>query len=176
MPELVAPTERLRIPWLEAHAEWGPGLHEDGFGLGPSDELESPEGFAAWLAAMAARSDPSTTEVGGHRCAYWWIVEGGHVVGGAALRQSEDDYVAWAGHVGFGIRPSARRRGLARWALGRVLVEARAFGLPRVLAVCAVDNTASARTIERCGGVFEGVRDTSHGPVRRYWLTVPTDG
>jgi hypothetical protein len=48
MPELIAPTTRLHAAWLEAHAEWGPGQHEDGFGLGPSDEVASPSGFAAW--------------------------------------------------------------------------------------------------------------------------------
>jgi RimJ/RimL family protein N-acetyltransferase len=50
-----------------------------------------------------------------------------------------------------------------------MLNEARALGLDRVLAVCAVDNGASVKTIERCGGVFEGIRDTQFGPVRRYW-------
>jgi len=25
MPDLVAPTARLHIAWLEAHEEWGPG-------------------------------------------------------------------------------------------------------------------------------------------------------
>jgi hypothetical protein len=30
MPELIPPTVRLHAGWLEAHAEWGPGQHEDG--------------------------------------------------------------------------------------------------------------------------------------------------
>ncbi|WCN84150.1 hypothetical protein [Micromonospora sp. LH3U1] len=45
MPELVAPTVHLHAAWLEAHDEWGPGLHEDGFGLRSTDEVRSPEGF-----------------------------------------------------------------------------------------------------------------------------------
>ncbi len=47
MPELIAPTARLHTAWLEAHAEWGPGVHEDGFGLLPSDEVDAPADFAA---------------------------------------------------------------------------------------------------------------------------------
>ncbi|MGK3208557.1 hypothetical protein [Amycolatopsis sp. MEPSY49] len=31
-PLLVLPTARLRDARLAAHAEWGPGPHEDGFG------------------------------------------------------------------------------------------------------------------------------------------------
>jgi predicted acetyltransferase len=169
MPELIPPTARLHAAWIEAHAEWGPGQHEDGFGLRPSDEVRSPAGFAAWLTRLASQSDPGA-EAGGHRCLYRWIIEGESVLGGMALRYGSDDYVRWAGHIGYGIRPSARRRGLASWALGQILDEARAVGLDRALLVCAVDNAASAKTIERCGGVLEGVRDSKYGVACRYWI------
>jgi predicted acetyltransferase len=78
--------------------------------------------------------------------------------------------VRWAGHIGYGIRPSARRRGLATWAVNRMLDEARALGLDRLLAVCAVYNTAPAKTIERCGGVLESIRDTTFGLAQGYWI------
>jgi hypothetical protein len=58
----------------------------------------------------------------------------------------------------------------APFKMGRMLDEARVLGLDRVLAVCAVDNVASVKTIERCGGVFEGIRETKFGPARRYWI------
>jgi predicted acetyltransferase len=163
MPNLIAPTTRLHGAWLDAHAEWGPGLHEDGFGLAPTDQVDSPAGFAAWIARLVDESEQIT-----HR----WIVEDDQVLGGIALRHGFDDHVQWAGHIGFGIRASARRRGLASWALGRMLDEARALGLDRVLLVCAADNAASARTIERLGGLFEEVRGTEHGTVRRYWIAI----
>jgi len=71
MPELIAPTTRLHTAWLEAHEEWGPGQHEDGFGLGPSDEVDSPTGFAAWLTRLTNQSDPAKTiDVGRHCCTY----------------------------------------------------------------------------------------------------------
>ncbi|MGY4394453.1 GNAT family N-acetyltransferase [Streptomyces sp. TE12347] len=168
MPELVAPTTHLRSAWLEAHDEWGPGLHEDGFGLEPADEVDSPTGFATWVARLADGPKAAGT---GRGCTYRWIVEGDRVLGGIALRHGLDDQVPQFGHIGYGIRPSSRRRGLATWALGRVLTEAWALGLDRVLMVCAVDNLASVRTIERHGGLLEGTRDTEHGPVRRYWIT-----
>ena len=155
MPELITPTVRLHDAWLEAHQEWGPGQHEDGFGLRPADEVVTPAGFAAWVARVAAGT-----------C--WWIAEGDRVLGGVALRTGDDDYVRWAGHIGYGIRPSARRRGLGTWALSRTLDEARTLGLTRVLAVCAPDNLGSMRTIERGGGVFEGIGTTPFGLARRY--------
>lgn len=171
MPELIVPDVSARAAWLDAHAEWGPGLHEDGFGLGPDDDVETAGGFAVWLARIGTQSDPArTTDVGRHRCTYRWIVEGERVVGGIALRNGDDEYIRWAGHVGYGIRPSARGHGLATWALGRMLGLARVQGMVRVLAVCAVDNAASVRTLERNGGVFEGVLQTPFGPARRYWF------
>ena len=174
MPELIPPTARLHAAWLEAHAEWGPGQHEDGFGLRPTDEVESEDGFAAWVSWLASRSSSveGITVGAHHRCLYRWIVEDDRVLGGVALRYGSDDYVRWAGHIGYGIRPSARRRGLGTWALVEILDEARAVGLQRALVVCAVDNLASAKTIERCGGVLESIRDSTLGPVRRYWISL----
>lgn len=164
MPELIAPTVRLHTPWLQAHAEWGPGLHEDGFGLRTSDEVHSAPGFAAWLARLTEASDRTTT--------YRWIVEADQVLGGIVLRHGPADYVRWAGHVGYGVRPSARRRGIATWALGTMLKLAREQGMSHLLVVCAADNSASARTIEHNGGTLEGIQNTEFGPARRYWITL----
>lgn len=173
MPELIVPTVRFHAAWLEAHDEWGPGAHEDGFGLQPPDEVDSPAGFADWVARLAAESDPAEPgDAGRAHCTYRWIVEGDRVLGAIALRHELNDFVQRIGHIGYGIRPSARRRGLATWALGRMLDQARGLGLDRVLIVCEVDNVASAKTIEHHGGVFEEVHDTRLGTVRRYWIKV----
>jgi putative acetyltransferase len=158
MPDLVVPTTSLRDAWLDANAEWGPGSHEDGFGLSAADDVESAAGFAAWVARLREQPD----------CAYWWILDDGRLAGGIALRTGDDEFVRRAGHVGFGIRPSARRRGLATWALHQVLDQARTLGMDRLLLVCEADNDASARTIERNAGVLAEIRDGA----RRYWITV----
>jgi predicted acetyltransferase len=99
-------------------------------GCGPSDEVDSPTGFAAWVARLADESDPAkAVEAGRARCTYRWIVEGDRVLGGIALRHELNDFVLRVGHIGYGIRPSSRRRGLATWALGRMLDEARVLRL-----------------------------------------------
>jgi predicted acetyltransferase len=167
MPELIAPTAQLHTPWLDAHAEWGPGVHEDGFGLLPTDEVDSPAGFAAWVARLIESEQVKGGEVS---CTYRWIVEGDRVLGGIALRHGFGEFVQVAGHIGYGIRPSVRRRGLAARALGRMLDEARVLGMDQVLLVCAADNVASIKTIERHGGVLHGIRATELGPARRYWI------
>jgi predicted acetyltransferase len=47
-----------------------------------------------------------------------------------------------------------------------------ALGLRTVLVTCGDSNLASARVIEKAGGVLEDVRDTELGLTRRYWITV----
>ncbi|HEX9229030.1 MAG TPA: GNAT family N-acetyltransferase [Arthrobacter sp.] len=165
MPELIEPTGRLHAAWVEAHGEWGPGVHEDGFGLLPTDDAESPAGFAAWVQRLAGESK---------RCTHRWIVEDGRVLGGIALRHEDHDLVPRAGHIGYGIRPSVRRRGLATWALGHIVGTARELGMERLLIVCEAGNAASARTIERQGGILE--HGAGNGAVLRYWIRTGESG
>lgn len=160
MLELVRPDIARYAAWLESHREWGPGLHEDGFGLRADDEVESAAGFAAWV--------DRTRSLPGARM--WWIVEGDAVQGGVALRTGVGPDVLRLGHVGYGIRPSARGRGIATWAVGALLPHARESGLERVLLVCLDDNEASIRTIERQGGILEQIVDDGNALVRRYWI------
>jgi|SRR5665213_2163301 len=168
MPDLIEPSTELYAAWLEAHNEWGLGAHEDGFGLTPSDDVRSDAGFRVWVERLIAESGPAdATE---SRCVYRWIVENGQVLGGIALRHGDPELIRRVGNVGYGIRPSARGRGLAGWALGQILDEARRLGLQRVLLVCASDNVASAKTVERNNGVLESVELTEQGPVCRYWI------
>jgi predicted acetyltransferase len=100
----------------------------------------------------------------------WWIMEGDAVQGGIALRTATNAKALRLGHLGYGIRPSARRRGIATWAVGELLPHARAAGLSRLLLVCLDDNVGSIKTIERHGGVLEQVVDDDHRLVRRYWI------
>jgi predicted acetyltransferase len=170
MPELIPPTTGLHAAFLECRDDWGPGLHEDGFGLSANDDVDSPDGFAAWVSQQSRLTHPAGDPCPDEKHASSrWIVEDGEILGGIALRHWFDNEV---GHLGYGVRPSARRRGLATWALGEMLGEARALRLERVLVVCLADNVTSARTIERNGGVLEGARETEHGEVRRYWIAL----
>lgn len=157
---LVLPTVELHAAWSAAHNEWGPGQHEDGFGLQESDEVHTRDGFVAWIERLKAESDSGTCQ---------WIVEDGRVQGGIAMRYQYNDR---AGHIGYGIRPSARGRGIATWALEQMLNQARHRNMSRVLLVCDATNEASAKTIECNGGMLDEIRQTPHGPTRRYWINL----
>jgi predicted acetyltransferase len=177
MPELITPTVRLHASWLDARDEWDADAHQDGSGLrlAPPGDLGRADVFDAWVDRLRRQSDPSVALGEGYVPAtHWWIAEGDTYLGAIDLRHRLNDLLLEAGgHIGYSVRPSARRRGLATWALGAALVEARAIGLARVLVTCTDGNTASARTIEHNGGVLEDVRETAIGTKRRYWITTP---
>jgi predicted acetyltransferase len=100
------------------------------------------------------------------------VVEG-EIVGRVSIRFALDDYLLdRGGHIGYGVRAARRRRGHATEMLGQALIIARAEGVDRVLVSCDDDNVASARAIERHGGVLEDVRRDDEAPLvwRRYWI------
>ncbi|GAA5197145.1 GNAT family N-acetyltransferase [Arthrobacter gyeryongensis] len=164
MSLLVRPSVALHAAWLEAHEEWGPGIHEDGFGLVETDDVRSSEGLRMFVDRLLAK-EVSPGDDGG---TFRWIVEDGEVLGGIALRHESVQEMDVLGHVGYGLRPSARGRGLAAAALREMLCLAKARSMNRVLLSCFMDNTPSVKTIERCGGVLDRIVTTDRGEVGRY--------
>ena len=172
MPELIPPTSSLQDSWLDARDDWGRGVHQAGSGLHPEDDVDSPDGFEAWVRRLLREADPSVPAGPGRvHATHFWIVEADTVLGAISLRHTLTDFLLRAGgHVGYGVRPAGRRRGLATWALGAVLPEARALGIDRLLVTCDADNAGSARTIEKNGSELEDIRETELGLTRRYWI------
>ncbi|MTB71909.1 GNAT family N-acetyltransferase [Arsenicicoccus sp. MKL-02] len=176
MPQLIAPTTRLHRSWLESLDEWGPGVHQDGASLPPHVEpLCHADGFAAWVEQLLLQADPTAERPHGYVPATsLWVVEGDAYLGAIQLRHTLNPHlIEVGGHVGYGIRPSARGRGLATWALAAVLPRARRLDLDSILVTCDDTNLASAAVIERNGGELEDVRELAPGArTRRYWIAL----
>jgi predicted acetyltransferase len=98
---------------------------------------------------------------------------GDEIVGRASIRHTLNDHLAAVGgHIGYGVRPGFRGRGIASEILRQALVVARSEGVERVLLICEDDNPASAAVIERAGGHLEAIRVDADGKrLRRYWIT-----
>ena len=104
------------------------------------------------------------------------LVADGEVVAVSNLHHRLTDRLrVEGGNIGYGVRPSARRRGHATEILRRTLDEARAVGLDEVLLTCAKDNPGSIGTIVKCGGRYaDEVFVESRGKVvQRYWIALP---
>lgn len=87
----------------------------------------------------------------------FWLVEAGTgVVGVANIRHSLTPGLrSEGGNIGYGIRPSARGRGLGNALLRLALGHARNLGLEQVLLTCGKSNAASAKIIRNSGGVLQ---------------------
>ena len=96
-----------------------------------------------------------------------WMADGDTYLGRISLRHELNELLfEWGGHIGYWVRPSARRRGHATAALLEMLELCGDRDIDPVLVTCDVDNDASRRTIERAGGSYE---DTREGKLR-YWV------
>ncbi|MFF1830382.1 GNAT family N-acetyltransferase [Paenarthrobacter sp. NPDC058040] len=186
VPFLVAPSPHYRESWLESLEEWGT-RDQDGASVFLADRyglnLHEIHGFNKWVDLLNNLALETFQPLEGFsNQTSLWVVEGSTYLGAVSLRHAlSNKYLAdVGGHVGYGIRPSARRRGSAKLALRGALDEARSLGLDRVLVTCLDSNLPSALTIESCGGALESTRpaesfDPSFGvtePVRRYWIPV----
>ena len=122
-------------------------LHED-------PQWRSEAGFAAYVVALRAESE-RPRRPGLVTATTWWWVEEGEYVGRVQLRHELTERLRQVGgHVGYDVRPSARRRGHATAMLAAVLPLARERGILQALVTCSHDNVASRAVIEANGGVL----------------------
>jgi predicted acetyltransferase len=178
MPELVLPTTSVGESFIVAMTEFG----REGRGGSDDDTMiaremrehgatwATEEGFSEYVARLRADADeetaraphlvPSTT--------FWWI-EGPEYLGRLSIRHRLNPrLLEVGGHIGYDVRPSARRKGHATAMLRAALPHAHDLGIDPTLVTCDVDNVGSRKVIEANGGVFE---DERSGKLR-YW--VPT--
>ncbi|NEE01352.1 GNAT family N-acetyltransferase [Phytoactinopolyspora halotolerans] len=178
MPELSVPTVDVHRSFLAAMAEFeaeGRGDADDRSMIGNDLRVygatwESPEVFEKYVRWLRAQSLESSPRPGGHVPAttMWWV-DGTDYLGRIAIRHRLTDSL-WrlGGHIGYDVRPSARRQGHATAMLKSALPIARDLGIEQALVTCDDDNVASRKVIENNGGVFENQIERK----LRFW--VPT--
>lgn len=158
--------------FVEAMAEFraeGRGGEHDRSMVG--DEIrdgrwETPEGFQRFVADLRAKAvdEPAPGRV---RSTTWWWCEGTTYLGRIAVRHTLTDRLRQlGGHIGYDVRPTARRRGHGTAMLRAALGQARDLGLEKVLITCDEDNLGSRGVIEANGGELEFAGDG----IRRYWV------
>ena len=165
---LVAPDMTFKNEYLSMIEEWRASGEElvpwtlsfdtsDFYGLIKKLEdfsrgLGLPEGFV-----------PSST--------YWLVNNRNRVLGAIDIRHVLTEKLLFrGGHIGYGIRPSERRKGYATKMLSFALERCSFLGIPRVLITCAKDNIGSAKTIIKNRGVLDS-EDAENGEIfQRYWI------
>lgn len=100
----------------------------------------------------------------------------GKIVGRSSIRHELNEFLSRkGGHIGYAVATPFRKKGLATEILKQSLQYCRdVLKLDAVLVTCDDDNLASARTIEKNGGVLENkvTNENEKVPTRRYWITL----
>lgn len=103
----------------------------------------------------------------------YWATKNGKVVGRIALRHAlNENLKEFGGHIGYEVRPSSRKQGVATEMLRLLLETKKAKEIGQILLTCAPDNVASNKTIIANGGkltktayVERWTRETNY-----YWI------
>lgn len=173
MPQLIAPHVRVHASFLDAIAEFAADGTE-AHAVHPHEVAEfggawhRPDVFADYVARLKAEALED-----GPRPEHWvphtvlWYVDGDTFLGRLSVRHRLTPWLReFGGHIGYSVRPGARRQGHATAMLGASLAVARRLGLDSVLLTCDHDNIGSRKVIEANGGLFQDRR----GEKRRYWI------
>lgn len=170
--DLRSPDSALVASYVEFMEE----LRANGDSIWERNLPQAGESAAAFADRMArAERDP---EPGLVPESTYWAAAGGEVLGRISLRHRLSEGLReFGGHIGYEVRPSARRRGIGDRMLRRLLRMPKAREIGRLLLTCSPANAASIRIIEKNGGVLERTayveswkRETNY-----YWIEIPSD-
>lgn len=170
---LIRPTSEYASQIIEYRQEFlDAGDSMDG--TGPLRRFENPEEY---IKICAEYED--TTTVPSHlvpATQFFFIRKSDNkLVGMIQIRHRFNDYLEkYAGHIGYSVRPSERRKGYAKEMLRMTLPFCREIGIDKVMITCVDGNIGSEKTILANGGVYEY---TIHEPnenkdSKRFWITL----
>lgn len=143
-------------------------------GCGALKQLKNPK---AWIKETEKYLKPETVPEGKVQATQFLYIreEDNYLLGMIQVRHTLNEYLEkFAGHIGYSVRPSERRKGYATVMLSIVLPFCKDLGLEKVMISCTDQNTGSRKTILNNGGVYES---TVHEPdknvnLERYWITL----
>lgn len=129
----------------------------------------------SYLSGLVIRSQATSQLANGYLpSTTYYCLFGEKILGAIRVRKGSNSNVENViGHIGYETRPSERGRGIASfllaWVRDHVISDS-------VIVTCSVNNPASQKVIERCGGEYLGdYTDETEGTVRRYRLSKTLD-
>ncbi len=100
----------------------------------------------------------------------FWVFAETQMAGELTIRHYlRGSLLTYGGHVGYSVQPKFRKQGVATAMLRFALNHLRSLGEAEALVTCDENNAASARVIEKCGGM-RIVDSRTKGRINRRYL------
>lgn len=170
MMRLVKPSKELEEAYIDYISEWE-GSGEE---IVPLASSRNGKSYEELLKQWAENETDKAYERGWVPSTLYFLADDdGKIYGASHIRHELNEYLSRAGgHVGYGIRPSERGKGLAARMLGMTLPLAGQLGISKLLVTCDKCNPASAKTILKNGGILENEVLCDGEIVQRYWIAL----
>mgnify|MGYP001452728121 CR=1 FL=1 len=126
--------------------------------------------YDSWLAKIT--NAQTVAQTGWVICSTYFALVDNRIIGTIQIRHTlNESLINSGGHIGYGVRPSERKKGYATKMLALALNKCRELGIKNALVTCDKNNLGSARTIIKNGGILENefIEDTGN-IVQRYWI------
>ncbi|KAB2439402.1 GNAT family N-acetyltransferase [Bacillus luti] len=166
---LLTPTTNLQEEYLDFYNEWKDSSET----MIPWVISKDPSNFPAMIQELLdAHNGVNLPESWVPDSTYWLVTDENKIVGAVNIRHSLTEHLFNAGgHIGYGIRPSERRKGYATKLLALSLEKTKELNITKALVVCDEVNTASEKTILHNGGLRDKDFTEENGNVvRRFWI------
>ncbi len=140
---LLTPTTDLQEEYLDFYNEW----KDSGETMIPWVISKNPANFPAMVQELLdAHNGINIPETWVPDSTYWLVTDENKIVEAVNIRHSLTKHLFNAGgHIGYGIRPSERRKGYATKLLALSLEKTKELDITKVLVVCDAVNTASEK-------------------------------
>ncbi|MGW9526217.1 GNAT family N-acetyltransferase [Paenibacillus terrae] len=167
--KLVKPAREWREAYLSFYEEWKKSQEP----MMPWVISIEPYDFEGMLTFLSNQENGIGLSGGWVKSSTYWLVNASEqVVGAVNIRHELNEHLFNAGgHIGYGIRPSARGNRYAVRMLALALEKAKELGITKALVVCDSENIASRKTIIRNGGMPDKDYVKEDGKrVNRFWI------
>ena len=166
---LAEPSVELENEYLSFYQEW---VHS-GETMIPWVISKDPSDFPQMVEFLLRSAQEDGVPEGLVPASTFWLVNHERrVLGAVNIRHRLTEHLFNAGgHIGYGIRPSQRRKGYATELLRLSLERAKDFGIKRALIVCNETNRGSEKVIRNNGGIpDQSYVDENGNVILRFWI------
>jgi len=167
---LVVPTLQLEEQFWNYINEWKTNNER----VTPAASDPGDLNFMSWFDRQEKMKDVNTVPIGLVTCEQFFLTDNNsRILGTIDIRHQLNDYLfKYGGNIGYGIRPSERKKGYAKIMLELTLDKCKEKGMDKILITCLKDNIGSVKTITANHGVLENEVVENNQVKQRYWITL----